>query len=88
MKYVKLIARPDTWFKEGTEVYNYNCDFEDKYRITLSEWESMVKDGLYCARGIRVSESVNELCPVGEEYFDGECGGTEEFTVEIVDEKN
>lgn len=24
MKYVKLIAKPDTWFQEGTEVWHYD----------------------------------------------------------------
>ena len=87
MKYVKLVARPNTWFKEGTEVYDYDCSYEDKKRITLEQWTQWVADGMYCARGTRISESENELVPVGKEYFDGECGSLDEFeAVEIVDE--
>jgi hypothetical protein len=40
MKYVKLIAKPDTWFKAGTEVFDY-----DEYgkRITLESYNKWLK---------------------------------------------
>jgi hypothetical protein len=34
MNYIKLTAKPNTWFKEGTEVYH-----EDNRRFTFDEWE-------------------------------------------------
>ena len=38
MKYVKLIAKPDTWFKTGSEVYDYDCNPPtDLKRISLEE---------------------------------------------------
>lgn len=43
MKFVKITAKPDTWFKEGTEVYSYDCNAPKQlYRISLEEWESSV----------------------------------------------
>ena len=30
LKVIRLIAKPDTWFKEGTEVYDY-----DEYGVRL-----------------------------------------------------
>jgi hypothetical protein len=83
-KNVKLTAKPNTWFKTGTEAYHYDSAIENPRRLTLEEWEEMVKDGIYCLRGIRVSESENELTPIGTEYFDGECGCPDEFEVEIL----
>ena len=43
-QYVKLTARPDTWFLEGTEVFDYNCHPpNDVYRMKLEDWDdSMV----------------------------------------------
>lgn len=93
MKYVKLIAKPDTWFKEGTEVYDYNCNPpEQLLRVTLEEWESCVNfDGIkaICVCGIRVSQYDNEIKLFGGwdgERWDGEFCGLDEFDVEIVDE--
>ena len=75
MQMIRLIAKPDTWFKEGLEVYNY-----DEYgkRFTLLEYEEWKKSGVILARGIRVcknplSESTeNNPKVLGEEYIDGE----------------
>jgi hypothetical protein len=89
-KYVKLIAKPDTWFKAGTEAYDYDCDENDKYRITLEQWEKdWLPSGIVCARGTRVCENPrSENAPhVGFEWFDGESCGIDEFTIEIVDER-
>tara|TARA_E500000081_G_C6139942_1_gene359682 strand:+ start:2029 stop:2172 length:144 start_codon:yes stop_codon:yes gene_type:complete len=36
MKVIRLIAKPDTWFKEGIEVYDYD---EYGVRFTLDEYE-------------------------------------------------
>ena len=87
MKYVKLIARPNTWFKEGTEVYDYDCNENNKKRISLDDWEAWKDSNVVLARGIRVSQNKSELCDVGKEYFDGESCLIDEFDVEIVDEE-
>ena len=89
MKYVKLVAKPDTWFKEGTEAYEYDSHWDTKRRITLEEWErDWVMTNSVLARGIRVKQYDTEsgsIC-MGEEYFDGEACSIEEFEVTIVDE--
>jgi hypothetical protein len=90
MKYVKLIARPDTWFKTGTEVYDYDYPYSDKKRITLEYWDQSLKEcGHVCARGIRVCEdNPNENgmgYKAGDEREDGEYCHLDEFDVEIVD---
>lgn len=88
-QYVKLIAKPDTWFKEGTEVYNYDADYDKKQRLTLEEWNEWVKAGICCVRGIRICELGNGEVEnlgykVGEERIDGECCGIDEFDVETI----
>ena len=40
LKIIRLIAKPDTWFKEGTEVYDYD---EYGVRFTLDEYEEWKK---------------------------------------------
>ena len=61
VSYVKLTARPDTWFKAGTEVYDYDCNPpEDVRRITLAAWEEAAKHGWGIdARGIKVADADN-----------------------------
>lgn len=87
-KYVKLTAKPNTWFKEGTEVFNY-----DQYgkRLTLEEYNNWVLDRLILVSGIRVCEDgyeVNDMgCKIGEERIDGESCNLNEFIVEIVDQE-
>lgn len=89
MKYVKLTAKPNTWFKEGTEVYNYMVDYSEQKRITLEEWNQAVREGGICVRGIRVCEdNPNENgmgCKAGEEREDGEWCSCDEFNAEIVE---
>lgn len=101
MKYVKLIARPNTWFKAGTEVYDYN-----KYgkRLTLAELEKWAEafqgyikiendtitavKGSILLTGIRVCKYDYELelgYKVGEERQDGEQCSLDEFDIEIID---
>lgn len=91
MKYVKLIALPNTWFKAGTEVYQYDSYPADNVvRISLEEWERGLKEKGINARGIRVCETATEAknlgMSIGEERWDGEWCSTDEFTVEIVEE--
>ena len=87
MKYVKLTAKPDTWFKEGTEAYDYNCHApKELVRLTLTEWEEC-NDFAVMVRGIRISKFETELKIFGEgERWDGEYCQCSEFVVEIVDE--
>jgi len=91
MKYVKLTAKPDTWFKEGTEVYDYNCrPPEQLLRVTLEEWESCVNfNGIkgICVCGLSNPQLENEIDIFGEgERWDGEFCSVDEFDVEIVNE--
>jgi len=84
-KYVKLVAKPNTWFKEGTEVYDYDANYEDKKRLTLDEYTEWRDSGIICVRGIRINENVNEPGGIGQEREDGESCGLDEFDVEIID---
>lgn len=93
MKYVKLTAKPDTWFIEGTEVYDYDSDENNMTRVTLEHWNECNKpDDPYnlvaiCVSGRRLSELGNEVELFGEgERWDGEYCTCDEFDVEIVDE--
>ena len=101
-KYVKLIAKPNTWFKAGTEVFH-----DDQYgrRHTLEEiekwaeeWKGYIKiennkitevQGSILARGIRICEYDYELklgYKKGKEREDGELCSLDEFDMTIVDE--
>jgi len=83
-KHVKLIAKPDTWFKEGTEVCNYNSTLNNRIPISIEEYEEAKRHGIISARGFRISEDYeSEAIPVGEEYFDGEECSLDEFDIEI-----
>lgn len=87
-KYVKLIAKPDTWFKAGTEVFDY-----DEYgkRLTLEAYNKWRESGMILTRGIRVCECDYELklgYKVGEEREDGESCLIDEFDMTIVDDKD
>lgn len=84
-KYVKLIAKPDTWFKVGTEVFDY-----DEYgkRYTLEDYNKWLESGIILARGTRVCEHGYELnigYKNGEEREDGELCNINEFDMTIVD---
>jgi hypothetical protein len=94
MKYVKLIAKPNTWFKEGTEVYSDESDPPDKLvRMTVEEWNNptFFEDGsgynYFC--GIRVCDTVyeNKLYGRGTEKWDFEWWKIDDFEMEIVEEK-
>jgi hypothetical protein len=89
MKTVILTAKANTWFKEGTEVYDYDTNYDEKKRVTLDYWNECLADGGICVRGIRIcqldyEQSLN--CQLGEERIDGECCSCDEFNVEIVGE--
>ena len=91
-KYVKLTAKPNTWFKEGTEVYDYDFHYSEKKRITLDYWNKSLGEyggGGINVRGIRVCEdNPNENgmgCKPGEEREDGEWCRCDEFNVEIIE---
>ena len=86
MTYIKLIAKPDTWFKAGTEVLWETLEKDlagwwVSRRPTLAEWENL-KTQPYAAavfRGTRIAEGSGELHNVGTEYEDGEWCPIDEF---------
>ena len=87
MKYVKLTVKPDTWFKAGTQVYDYDYPYKAEQLITLDYWEQCVKDGGVCVVGIRVIQEEHEIrrgYKVGQEIEDGEYCDIDEFEVEII----
>lgn len=88
MKYVKLTSKPNTWFKEGTEVYDYCSDPpEHIQRMSLDEWTEC--DNFNClVRGIRIADSDYELELFDNyrERCDGELCHCGDFDVEILDE--
>lgn len=80
MKFVKLTAKPDTWFDEGTEVYSYDCNPPEQLRrITLEEWVNALNSDVEGYTGILA----RGLC---EGRWDGEWCMVDEFLEEIVDE--
>ena len=80
MKLVKLIAKPNTWFKEGTEVYNH-----DGLYFTLDQYEDYKKQGMILVKGTRVCENEEfEYRPIGEEYIDRCIVDLNGFEVEFI----
>lgn len=90
IKYVRLIARPNTWYMAGTEVFWEGTKADDwtVRRPTLAEWEDLKRPenaGIGCV-GMRMSGGVGEIHEVDECYQDGEWCMIDEFDVEVVDE--
>lgn len=87
MKYIKLTAKADTWFKFGTEVLWEDINYV-KRRPTLEEWESIELDDAGYFFGIRVCE--DNPCEIGlgykpgDEREDVEWCSIDEFEIEIV----
>jgi hypothetical protein len=81
--YVKLVAKSDSWFKEGTEIYSYDSrPYKGNFlRVTKEDWEDSW-ERLFC-RGVRVVddeiEAKNIDMSIGEKYWDGECCSKDEF---------
>ena len=63
----RYIAKPDTWFVEGTE-----CEL-------VADGRPQMNIGIF--RGKRISEGLPELHPAGEEYLDEENCSFDEFEV-------
>jgi len=91
MKYVKLTAKPNTWFKEGTEVMWEDDEYINR-RPTFKEWCGITASEFPYAlfRGLRIVEnpmSEGKCFEVGEEHDgDGEMCSCDEFDIELVDE--
>ncbi len=79
--YVKLIAKPDTWFKEGTEVW----DDDTGCRFTKEKFDEWAKSDMIVARGSRICQSETELFEIGVEYTDSELCDISEFTAILTD---
>ncbi len=71
--FVKFIAKEDSWFIAGTEVYWEDNNWIGR-RPTLEEYEQIKTDGVAVFRGInkQTMEEDGELCPL------------EEFEIEII----
>jgi hypothetical protein len=87
--YVKLIAKPDTWFEAGTEVWHY----DHNRRLTLEEYAEWEKTkSIILVRGIRVCEDNDNERGMGyqpgEIRIDSECCMLDEFEVEVVEDGN
>lgn len=85
-QYVKLIAKPNTWFKAGTEVFSYDLYGQ---RFTIEEYGIWKISGNILARGIRVCQEKFELdlgYKIGEEREDGEFCNIDEFYVILSEE--
>jgi hypothetical protein len=79
--YVKLVAKPNTWFKEGTDVWDEDTGF----RFTKEKLNEWAKSDIIVARGSRICESETELQEIGVEYTDSELCEIDEFTVILTD---
>jgi len=78
MRQVKLVAKEGTWFKAGTEVW----DFDTKSRFTEDEYRTWTKGSSIPVAGVRVSESD------GAEYIDREICEFDEFDVTFMEGLN
>lgn len=87
MPLVKLTAKPDTWFKEGTEVLYEDSNWVGR-RMTLDEYENVLTSQWPHAVfvGTRVIENPASEGggQIREERQDGELCQLEEFNVEII----
>lgn len=87
MRYIKLIAKPNTWYKAGSEVLweGLKEDGWTMRRPNEGEWEYVIKPdhGIGCV-GIRAAQ-FDGLVQIAAEYEDGEWCLLDEFEVEIVD---
>lgn len=87
MPLVKLTAKPNTWFKEGTEVLFEDFDYKER-RMTLSEYEEILRSewphAVFVGTRIIENPASEGGGQIGEERQDGEYCPLEEFNVEII----
>ena len=88
MIYIKLTAKPDTWFKEGTEVFVHNKHNYGGHRPTKEEQEQLITYDSGVFVGARICQLESELSNIGVEYDDGELCPIEEFNTEEVIDSN
>jgi hypothetical protein len=74
--YIKLIAKQDTYYDVGTEVFDY-----DGKRFTREEWESWRNSGIVCVRGYVNGEIDGDTSTIDE--FEVEYG----FDLETIKDK-
>jgi hypothetical protein len=92
MKYVKLIAKPKTWYKEGTEVFYDDSSIKEPNvpikRVSKEEFEKRAKEWHSgCMVGLHTPTHYREVAVVGtEDRIDGELCFLEEFEVLETDE--
>jgi len=88
---IKIVAKPDTWFKAGTEVLVAYGPKPYK-RITFRQLYDMINEECLIRgdvfSGIRIVDADYEVSAgykKGEERLDEELCGWEEFTFEMID---
>ena len=85
LSHAKIIAKPGTWFKAGTEV-RIAYEPEPYPRVTFEKLYEYIKESpiaVFC--GTRITEHENEGgWAIGEEHLDEETCGWDEFTFELV----
>jgi hypothetical protein len=92
MKYIKLIAKPDTWYKTGTEAFYDDSTIDKPYvpikRLTKEEFKKRSKEwhsGVMI--GLHTPTHYDEVAVVGtDDRVDGELCFLEEFEVIETDE--
>jgi alpha-acetolactate decarboxylase len=92
MKYIKLIAKPDTWYKVGTEVFFDDSSVKEVdvpiKRITKDAFEKRSKEWHSgCMVGLHTPTNYHEVAVVGtDDRVDGELCFLEEFDIIETDE--
>jgi hypothetical protein len=89
MKYVKLIAKPDEWYKEGTEAFyddsTIHVPIVPIKRLTKQEFEKRLAEwGCGMMVGMRVPDPERNYelkYHQGKWYVDGECCPLDEFEI-------
>jgi len=92
MKYIKLIAKPDTWYKPGTEVFFDDSSVKEPNvpikRIIQEDFKKRSKEfHSGCMVGLHTPTNYHEVKVVGtDDRIDGELCFLEEFEAIETDE--
>jgi hypothetical protein len=92
MEYVKLVAKPGTWYKAGTEVYCWSSMQGEKVRLSRFAYEQAVNSqwSSLSVKGTRVCEDPRNAAfqvKRGEEYQDIRHVKMSDFIVSYTEER-